>query len=96
MPDSDEMKAMPAIKDMTNAEAIQMLQRCSEEIAMLRAQRDALAPKAEAYDAIVRILGLLPTQSRGYGEDLNWTIKKRIAELQSTMIKPQNPLKERS
>ena len=95
MPDSDKMEAMPAVKDMSNMEAIQMLQRCSEEISMLCAQRDALAPKAEAYDAIVRILSLLPTQSRGYGEDLNWVIKKRIAELQSTMVKPHNPLKDK-
>ena len=78
----------PQVKDMGNQEAIQMLQRCSEEIRMLRAQRDTLAPKAEAYDLLCRIIGLLPSQqNRTYGEDVIWRIEKRIAELQSTLIK---------
>ena len=77
----------PQVKDMNNTEAVQMLQRCSEEIRLLRAQRDALAPKAEAYDLLLKIMGLLPGQSRGYGEDLVWRLEKRIAELQSTFVK---------
>lgn len=83
----DIQPAMPVVKDMSNMEGIQMLQRCSEEIRMLRVQRDNLAPKAEAYDLINKIVGLMPTQGRGYGEDILWKLEKRIAELQSIIVK---------
>lgn len=67
--------------DMTNTEAIQMIRRCKEEILRLQAAVTRLEPKAEAYDNIVRILGLLPQPSRAMGEDIVWMLDKRIREL---------------
>ncbi|HEX8400485.1 MAG TPA: hypothetical protein VF628_02150 [Allosphingosinicella sp.] len=49
---------------------------------MLRNQVAALAPQAEAYVLISKILNLLPQPSQGYGEDIIWRLKKEIAELQ--------------
>jgi hypothetical protein len=63
---------------MTPNETIQIMQRCSEEIKSLRKTISVLAPKAEAYDAICCILGLLPRQSQGMGEDLVWRLEKEI------------------
>lgn len=80
-------KTSPKIKSVSIQEFLQMMQRCSEEILSLRAQRNALAPKAEAYDLILKVMGLLPGKSQGYGEDVVWQLKKRIAELQSTLVK---------
>lgn len=67
--------------EMTNVEAIDMMRRCSSEIKMLRQQIAELTPKAEAYDALLTVLDLLPKPSRGMGEDLAWTLDKRIREL---------------
>lgn len=66
------------------AEFLQMMQRCSEEIKMLRAHIARLEPKAAAYDDLSRVLSLLPRPSQGEGEDLVWRLEKRMAEL----IKP--------
>lgn len=68
--------------EISNQEAIQMMERCKEEIRSLRAQIDRLKPKADAYDNIAIVLRLLPQQSIGMGEDLVWTLDKRIRELQ--------------
>jgi hypothetical protein len=62
-------------------EFIQMMERCRSEIEQLRATIATLEPKAHAYDQLTTVLGLLPKQSRGYGEDLVWTLRKRIQEL---------------
>lgn len=70
------------MKPFSDKEAIDMMGRCIIEIKNLRAQIDRLRPKAEAYDNIAIVLGLLPKQSQGYGEDLTWVLQKRIAELQ--------------
>ncbi len=67
---------------MDNKEAIQMMERCADEIKTLREQIRVLSPKADAYDTIHEIVGLLPKHSQGYGEDLVWLLKKKIAELQ--------------
>lgn len=67
---------------MTDNDVIDMVQRCIEEISMLRAANAELAPKAEAYDTIRSILNLLPRPATGYGEDIVWRLKKQIAELQ--------------
>ncbi len=67
--------------DITNAEAIQMMGRCKQEIAMLRAEIGRLKPKADAYDNLAAVLRLLPQPSQGAGEDLVWTLDKRIREL---------------
>lgn len=66
---------------ITNAEAIQMMQRCKHEIADLRRQIATLRPKADAYDNLTIVLRLLPQPSIGMGEDLVWTLDKRIQEL---------------
>ena len=73
---------------MQDQAAIQMMQRCREEIVTLRRHIDHLAPKAEAYDAITSILGLLPRQSQGHSEDLAWRLEKEIVELQRKMAEP--------
>ena len=68
--------------DISNQEAIQMMNRCKQEIVSLRSLIDRLQPKADAYDNIVTILRLLPQPSVGMSEDLVWTLDKRIRELQ--------------
>lgn len=65
---------------MNQRDTIEMMQRCAEEISGLRAQVAALRPKAEAFDAIQQVLGLLPRRSEGMGEDLVWRLKKAIEE----------------
>ena len=67
--------------EMTNAEAIQMMNRCKQEILDLRAVISRLEPKADAYDNLARVLRLLPQPSVGYGEDMVWVLDKRIREL---------------
>lgn len=67
---------------MNDKEAIEMMNRCKHEIMNLRAIIDRLKPKADAYDNLVVVLGLLPRQSVGMGEDLVWVIDKRLRELQ--------------
>lgn len=68
----------PAI---SNQEAIEMMNRCKQEIIGMRATIDRLKPKADAYDNLVVVLGLLPRPSIGVGEDLVWIIDQRIREL---------------
>lgn len=68
--------------EMSNAEAIEMMNRCKHEIMDLRAQVERLKPKADAYDNLAIVLGLLPRQSMGMGEDLVWVLDKRIRELE--------------
>lgn len=65
-----------------NKEAIDMMQRCKQEIVGLRATIDRLKPKADAYDNLAIVLGLIPRQGTGMGEDLVWIIDKRLRELQ--------------
>lgn len=69
------------MKDMTNSEGIEMMTRCREEIRSLRVQIDRLKPKADAYDNLATVLRLLPQPGVGMGEDLVWTLDKRIREL---------------
>lgn len=68
--------------EISNQEAIEMMNRCKDEIQTLRARIDRLQPKAEAYDNLVTVLGLLPQKSVGMREDLVWILDKRIRELQ--------------
>lgn len=67
--------------EISNQEAIQMMNRCKDEITSLRARIDRLQPKADAYDNLVTVPRLLPQPSIGMGEDLVWTLNKRIKEL---------------
>lgn len=68
-------------KEISNHEAIEMMNRCKQEILCLRTVIACLEPKAEAYDNISRVLRLLPQQSVGMGEDVVWILDKRIREL---------------
>ena len=75
------------MREMTNKEAVEMMNRCKHEIVGLRAEIDRLKPKAHAYDNIASILRLLPQPSIGMGEDMVWLLEKRICEL----TPPPNP-----
>lgn len=66
---------------ITNKEAIDMMNRCKEEIRSLRSVIDRLKPKADAYDNLATLLRLLPQQSVAMGEDVVWILDKRIREL---------------
>lgn len=65
---------------MTDNEAVEMMHRCKHEILMLRKEIDRLRPKADAYDNLAIVLNLLPRPSVAMGEDLVWTLDKRIRE----------------
>lgn len=67
---------------MNNRDALQMLDRVQGEIQALRHQVAELAPKAEAYDALRVVLGLIPQPSQGYGEDILWVIKQGRTKLE--------------
>lgn len=69
--------------DMKASEAIEMMTRCKEEIAHLRAVIDRLEPKADAYDNLASVLRLLPKPPVGMGEDLVWVLNRRIQEMES-------------
>lgn len=62
-------------------EALDMMNRCKQEILSLRSQIDRLEPKADAYDKMAIVLGLLPRPSVGMGEDVVWVLDKRMREL---------------
>ena len=68
---------------MKDKDAIQMMQRCAEEIRQLRRINAELAPKADAYDSLRTVLNLIPQPSQGYGEDLVWKLEKEIEALRS-------------
>ena len=74
--------------DITNKEAIEMMNRCKHEIMGLRATIEHLRLKADAYDNLATVLRLLPHPSMGMGEDMVWLLDKRIRELSP---KPQEP-----
>lgn len=68
--------------EISNKEAIEMMNRCKHEIIGLRGVIDRLKPKADAYDNLAIVLGLLPRQGMGASEDLVWVLDKRIRELE--------------
>ena len=72
---------------MNDKDAADMMLRCAEEIEHQRAIIAALRPRAEAYDAICSILGLLPKTSQGYGEDLAWRLRKEASALTANSVK---------
>ena len=67
--------------ETSKQEFIEMARRASSEIKDLRARIASLEPKAHAYEQLSTVLGLLPRQSGVYGEDLAYTLDKRVAEL---------------
>lgn len=75
---------------MTDKDTIDMIQRCIEEITMLRNQIAVLRPKADAYDTVTQILGLLPRGEQGYGVDLVWQLRNQIKELQPQPAASEN------
>ena len=74
-----------------DTQAIQMMQRCAEEIRQLRRINAELAPKADAYDSLRQVLNLLPQPSQGYAEDLVWRLEKEIAEMQANKVAETEP-----
>ncbi len=76
---------------MSDNEAIEMMQRCKHEITILRQQLEHLRPKAEAYDNLAAVLNLLPRPSVSMGEDLVWTLDKRMRELAPKPAEPVRP-----
>lgn len=75
------------VKALTE-ELITMAKRPSEEIQNLRAQIGLLQPKAQAFDSISLILGLIPRQSRTMGPDLASLLERRAAELATASSEP--------
>lgn len=68
---------------MHDNQAIQMMQRCVEEITSLRGRLAIIEPKAEAYDLLSKVVGFVGDGgiSRGHGEDIVWRLKRQIEEL---------------
>lgn len=73
---------------MNDKEAIEMMQRCKNEIASLRREICRLRPKADAYDSVAQVLSLLPRPSVGMGEDMVWMLDKRIREVEQNAARP--------
>jgi hypothetical protein len=69
-------------------EAIEMMARCRDEIRHLRAINARLAPKAEAWDQLTKVLNLLPQPTQGYAEDLAWALDKRIEVMKAAAASP--------
>ena len=68
---------------MENAEVLQLIRRCTDEIKTLRKQIDHLQPKAEAYDAMLTILRMVPCGGMvGRGEDLVWLLDRKVQEIE--------------
>lgn len=65
----------------TKGNVAQMAERAAQEIENLRRINLALAAKADAYDTVTAILGLLPKRGESMGEDLAWMLRRRAAEL---------------
>lgn len=80
---------MPDENSISSIEAIQMMERCKADILNLRAEIARLQPRAEAYDNIAILLRLLPRQSMGMGEDVVWTLDRRIRELKAAQDKAE-------
>ena len=54
----------------------QILMHAHDEVVTLRRRIDALAPKAEAYDALLAVINRLsPTPQQSMGVDVAWRIK---------------------
>jgi hypothetical protein len=60
-----------------------LLCEAQEEIKRLRSQVDYLAPRSEAYGAIVKVLGMISGPGQGYGPDVAWAIERFLQEHQS-------------
>ena len=77
---------------MQDKEAIDMMQRCSGEIKMLRQQIAELAPKADAYDLLATTINTMaPRRSQVMGEDLAWTLDRRVEKLREAIKASADP-----
>lgn len=74
---------------MQDLEAIQMMRRASSEIKDLRRHIDRLRPKADAYDNLTKVLGLLPSRGEAMGEDVAWLLDRRISEIEAALKKAE-------
>ncbi len=68
---------------MTDNDTIAMMRRCSVEIKMLRGRIVFLEPKAEGWDTLRQVLGLLPKPATGSGEDLAWKLDQEISSMEA-------------
>lgn len=67
---------------MDRPEIISLLRQAHDEIIQLRRERDALAPKAHAYDTLATFAALSrPATSQGYGVDVAWRLKEAVEGL---------------
>jgi hypothetical protein len=85
--------AQPIVKGNSNAEAespiaeiskdefLNVARRASEETKGLRAPIQFLAPKAQAYDSIVMILGVIPQQRQGMAKSLAFLLDRQVEAL---------------
>lgn len=70
---------------------IGMGRRAASEIKHLRAQVEALRPKAEAYDTITKIVGVaVGNGPQGYSEDIAWLIEREIEKVEADNTKPES------
>ncbi len=76
---------------MDDNTAIEMMRRCSAEIKEMRATIAYLTPLAEAWQALRKVLDMLPGPSQAYGEDLVWKLDKHVAELEAKLKTEQVP-----
>lgn len=77
---------------MNDNDAIHMMKRCRDEIRQQRATIEHLAPKAQAWDQLCKVLNLLPQPSQGYGEDLVWRLDEEIKAVSERMAREQQAL----
>jgi hypothetical protein len=69
---------------MNDKEAIDMMHRCLEEVKSLRAQVAHLSPLAEAYIVLRDVVRMAAPRSgaSSMGQDVIWTLEKRIREME--------------
>ena len=68
---------------MENTEVLQLIRRCTDEIKTLRKQIDYLKPRAEAYEAMLTVLRMVPRGGMiGEGEDLVWSLDRKVREIE--------------
>lgn len=66
---------------MDDKEALAIMQRCLSEVKETRARIDYLAPRAEAFIVISKIMDLVPGRSVGMSEDIVWILNREITKL---------------
>ena len=69
---------------MNDKEAIEMMQRCLQELRSRRAQIEHLSPLADAYIALRDVIRMAGPRNGASicGVDIIWTLEKRIRELE--------------